>query len=239
MFKHKLENLLYFDLETTSEFETLGELKIHNERKYNVFLKHCKIQRNKGAEHYVNHSDDELYISKAPVLPEYGKIICFSSATFKSGDELVPDEIKYFSSCSDDELTIMTYIHRVLKKIDNNPRSIQLCGHNIKGFDIPWICKKLIQYKFDLPNIVCIFHKKPWEMQFVDTKELWSFGSYYQNAIVDEITTMLDIDDPKDDIDGSEVYNEYWKNHNLERIRIYCEKDVKSCIDIMKRLYSF
>ncbi|RYF91972.1 MAG: 3'-5' exonuclease, partial [Chitinophagaceae bacterium] len=41
------------------------------------------------------------------------------------------------------------------------------------------------------------------------------------------------IDTPKDDIDGSMVWEVYWKEKNLERIVTYCQKDVVTVAQIL------
>ncbi len=39
------------------------------------------------------------------------------------------------------------------------------------------------------------------------------------------LTTILGIPSPKDDIDGSQVAEVYYKDNDLKRIVSYCEKD--------------
>jgi hypothetical protein len=40
------------------------------------------------------------------------------------------------------------------------------------------------------------------------------------------LAASFGIPTPKDDIDGSTVWTVYWNDKDLERIKIYCEKDV-------------
>jgi predicted PolB exonuclease-like 3'-5' exonuclease len=40
------------------------------------------------------------------------------------------------------------------------------------------------------------------------------------------LAASFGIPTPKDDIDGSKVWTVYWNDKDLERIKIYCEKDV-------------
>ncbi len=50
------------------------------------------------------------------------------------------------------------------------------------------------------------------------------------------MTEVLDIPSPKDDIDGSEVASVYYKEKDLERIAVYCEKDTFTVAQIYLRL---
>ena len=49
------------------------------------------------------------------------------------------------------------------------------------------------------------------------------------------LTAILGISSPKDDIDGSEVANVYYKEKNIQRIVTYCEKDTIAVAQILLR----
>ncbi len=46
----------------------------------------------------------------------------------------------------------------------------------------------------------------------------------------------LGIPTPKDDIDGSKVWEVYWKEKNFDRIVTYCQKDVVTVAQIFLRM---
>jgi hypothetical protein len=77
-----------------------------------------------------------------------------------------------------------------------------------------------------IPPQLQIAGKKPWEINHLDTMELWKFGDYKNYTSLALLAAIFDIPTPKDDIDGSMVGDVYWKEKNLERISIYCQKDV-------------
>jgi uncharacterized protein YprB with RNaseH-like and TPR domain len=52
----------------------------------------------------------------------------------------------------------------------------KLCGHNIKEFDVPYICRRAMVHGLTLPTIIDSAGKKPWEVSHIDTMELWKFG---------------------------------------------------------------
>lgn len=56
--------------------------------------------------------------------------------------------------------------------------------------------------------------------------ELWKFGDYKSFTSLKLLAALFGIPSPKDDIDGSQVGAVYWEEQDLDRIRVYCEKDV-------------
>ena len=50
------------------------------------------------------------------------------------------------------------------------------------------------------------------------------------------MTHILGVPSPKDDIDGSEVRDVFYKNQDIDRIIRYCEKDTIAVAQIILRL---
>jgi hypothetical protein len=87
-----------------------------------------------------------------------------------------------------------------------------------------------------LPNVLNTAGKKPWEIKHIDTMELWKFGDYKSFTSLELLAHILNIPTPKDDIDGSRVFEVYWKDGNLSRIAEYCQKDVRTLAQVFLRL---
>jgi hypothetical protein len=64
---------------------------------------------------------------------------------------------------------------------------------------------------------------------------MWKFGDYKHFTSLKLLTAILGIPSPKDDIDGSEVANVYYKEKNIQRIVTYCEKDTIAVAQILLR----
>ncbi len=93
----------------------------------------------------------------------------------------------------------------------------------------------MIVHQIELPNKLNLFGKKPWEVPHIDTLELWKFGDYKHYTSLKLLTSILGVPSPKDDIDGSEVANVYYKEKNIQRIVSYCEKDTIAVAQILLR----
>jgi len=88
----------------------------------------------------------------------------------------------------------------------------------------------------ELPVKLNLFGKKPWEIPHLDTMELWKFGDYKHFTSLKLMTRVLGISSPKDDIDGSQVRDVYYKENDTKRIARYCEKDVIAVAQILLKL---
>lgn len=220
------KKLFYFDIETVARYQNIETLKENDIRGYNLFLK--KYQNIDWLNGKFSSIED-AYLSQAPIYTPYGKIICLSFAYYNSNGEL-----NISSIVNDDEETLMNKIHDLFTKVSN--KNLILSGFNINSFDIPWLFRKILKYNLELPYVLDIFGKKPWEIRSFDLAEQWKF-SYKHYASLDEVCYELDIESPKDNICGSEVNNTYWNSNNgLIKIKEYCEKDVLSTVNIAKKI---
>ncbi len=75
----------------------------------------------------------------------------------------------------------------------------------------------------------------PWEVNHLDTMELWRFGDYKHYTPLKLLAELFDIPTPKDDIDGSKVSGIYYQEKDLERIKIYCRKDTLTVAQLLLR----
>lgn len=181
----------------------------------------------------------ELYNVKAPIFPEFGRILCISIGVMwknKEDDDFYYIKIITFSN--EDEKTLLIdfmnhpklgpILNKVAGKFDKNQSDFwALCAHNGRVFDFPFIAKRMIVHGFKLPAMFDYAHLKPWEQNhIIDTKESWSFGIWDAAVSLDLLSDIFNVASSKDDIDGSQVKDIFWVENDLPRISIYCEKDV-------------
>jgi len=138
------------------------------------------------------------------------------------------------SFASHDENEILRDFASVLDNFCNSPQKL-LCAHNGKEFDFPFLSRRMVIHGIPLPEVLNTPGKKPWEVNHLDTLELWKFGDYKSYTSLTLLAAVFGIPTPKDDIDGSQVGEVYWKENDLDRIRKYCEKDVLTIAQIMRK----
>ena len=71
-----------------------------------------------------------------------------------------------------------------------------------------------------------IMGKKPWDIQHLDTMEMWKFGDYKHYTSLDLLAAIFNIPTSKIDIDGSQVNRVYYRDNGLIKIKDYCLRDV-------------
>jgi predicted PolB exonuclease-like 3'-5' exonuclease len=143
-------------------------------------------------------------------------------------------KLRVKSFYGDDEVALLAGFSDALERFASK-RQYYLCAHNGKEFDFPYIARRMVINGMPLPRILDVAGRKPWEVPFLDTMELWKFGDFKHYTSLHLLTTVLNIPTPKDDIDGSMVAEVYYTLGDVRRIASYCEKDVVAVAQIMRR----
>ena len=228
-----LSDVLFLDIECVSQQPDFDSL----EEDFQELWHHKSkgLLKRPGGE-LTGEELEELYQGRAAIYAEFGKIVCISVGIIaKDAEGHLSIRLKSFAS--DDEKKLLEEFSALLSRHYNNPSRYFLCGHNIKEFDIPYICRRLVVHQLPFPNLLQLFGKKPWETKhLLDTMELWKFGDGKSFTSLKLLAAVLGFPSPKDDIDGSEVGRVYWEEQDLDRISLYCEKDVLATAQLLLRL---
>ncbi len=166
---------------------------------------------------------------RAGIYAEFGKIICIS-AGFLTGPE-TEMSLRLKSFYGHEEKDLLEDFSVMLNNFSTN-KDVILCAHNGKEFDYPFIARRMLINGLRIPAVLDNAGKKPWEINLLDTMELWKFGDYKHYTSLELISALMGIPSPKDDIDGSMVASVYWEDNDIERIVIYCEKDVITLVQV-------
>lgn len=177
---------------------------------------------------------EENYRKKAGIFAEFGKIVCISTAFFYTDGEGKP-ALRMKSISGKDEVEILRLFTELCDRVYRHNRNFQFGGHNIKEFDIPYICRRLLINHLPLPEYLQLHDKKPWEVKMFDTLNWWKFGDNKNYVSLHLLATALGIPTSKTDMDGSMVQDVYYKENDLPRIVNYCQKDVVVTANIILR----
>jgi len=226
-----LSKVLFLDVECVSGKANYDEL--NDDFKYLWKLKSKSVLRKYDEE----ITDDEAaaaYKDKAGIYAEFGKIVCISVGIVGRNPDTKELFVRLKSFASEDEAELLRDFSQMVNQYYNNTSTHYFCGHNIREFDMPYICRRLIINQLPLPNSLNIAGKKPWETKhFLDTLELWKFGDYKNYTSLKLLAAVFGFPSPKDDIDGSEVGRVFWEENDLPRISKYCEKDVLATVQLL------
>ena len=220
----QLDKILFLDIETVPEVYNYADLDLETTKLFDA----------KNARYLTeDKTKADVYNEKAGIYAEFGKIVCISVGFVHHS--VTGRSIRMTSFAHEDEETLLKQFVRLLENNYNTPKHV-LCGHNSKEFDIPFLCRRLLIHGISLPNVLNLAGKKPWEIQHLDTMELWKFGDYKAYTSLALLCHIFKIPTPKDDISGADVARVYYEENDLNRIRIYCEKDVVALIQLFLRM---
>jgi len=233
-------------------------INIETVRTTNLFLDLPENLRKIWHKRYINRKsnltkesfeDPEInlavkYADNAGFYPEFSQIVCISVSFYEKGAAYHSFICTEHDNYQEKEKMILTKLSNFLteNKITN------LLGHNILGFDIPFLRNKYIKYRMQLPIILKASHtiengvlsaNKPWIVsdKYIDTMKLFK-GTSFENYSIDAICSLYDIETPKAQMDDSEVYS-YYQQGKINEISKCCEADVKAVKNIYYLLYNF
>lgn len=216
----KLNNVFVIDIETVPQKENFDELPQHLQDLWEL---KSRYQRKDG------QSAGEFY-DRAGIWAEFGKIVCISVGIYHLERKQIHLRVRSFAH-HDETILLKQFINLINKQTKN----LQLCAHNGKEFDFPYLCRRMLINGLPIPNQLQIAGKKPWEIHHLDTMELWKFGDYKNYTSLNLLAAIFDLPTPKNDIDGSQVKEVYYQQKDLARIAKYCQNDVITTAQLLLR----
>lgn len=231
---YDIYNILFLDIETapcTQEFDDLSE------ELQELWAIKCSSLLKKAVDEIEQDDLELLFKTRAGIYSEFGKIICISVGFLTKQAESDEPVLRLKSFANHLESSVLEDFSGLLSKHFNSPDKFAVCGHNIKEFDVPYICRRSLINQMELPNMLNIAGRKPWETKhLLDTLEMWKFGDIKNYTSLRLLCAVFDIPSPKDDISGADVGQVYWEDRDLDRIAGYCEKDVLATVQLFLRL---
>lgn len=227
----ELKHILFIDIETVSVvpyFSMLGE-NLQNE-----WARKAKFLKSSVSE---NADPAMIFNEKAGIFSEFSKVVCIGFGSFHKHEGEWKMRLKALTN--DDEKILLNDFCEVLTRFTEYYPALRFCGHNIKEFDIPFLCRRMIINGLGLPDCMQLGGKKPWEISHLDTLELWRFGDYKHYTSLSLLAEILGIPSPKNDLDGSKVGEAYWQDKDLPRIGRYCMQDVLTSARVFLKLRGY
>jgi hypothetical protein len=218
-------HILFLDIETVPQYADYHSLPKDWKELWDI--KAGYLIRNKDTE-----TAGSIY-PRAGIYAEFGKIICIGCGFISGEGEQKKITLKSFYG--DNEKLLLAEFCDMLNKWAVREQKY-LCAHNGKEFDFPYLCRRMIVNKIPVPAVLNTAGKKPWEVNHLDTLELWKFGDFKSYISLNLLAHTLGIPTSKDDIDGSLVWSVYWNDKDLQRIVTYCQKDVLTLAQIFLRM---
>lgn len=216
----KIGNILFLDIETVPVFPSFDQAPERFKELWEKKATHlCKE----------NETAASLY-PRAGIYSEFGKIVCISTGMIGLKDDQRALRLK--SYYAEEEKVLLDEFADMVTRLCQK-REIDLCAHNGKEFDFPYISRRLLINNLRLPPIFDLAGKRPWEVRHLDTLELWKFGDHKHYTSLDLLSWAFNLESPKSDIEGSQVAEVFYNQHDLNRIVEYCRRDVVAVAQLM------
>ena len=223
-----LKHILFIDIETAPAVAHFDLLSPGMQQQW------VRKSKNLKAALEENNVPALLFSEKAGIFSEFAKVVCIGIGCLVEKDGEWKVVLKGLAE--DDEKVLLNKFCEALTKFLERFPDLKFCGHNIKEFDIPFLCRRMIINGMNLPECMQVAGKKPWEVAHLDTMDMWKFGDHKHYTALALLAEVLGIPSPKDDIDGSMVGDVYWKERDLARISRYCLRDVYTTAKVFLRL---
>jgi uncharacterized protein YprB with RNaseH-like and TPR domain len=224
-----LEKLLFIDIETVgvqSDWESLKKSNLELSFVFENYIDWFQKRFPEDADKPVG----QMFVNRAALVPEFARIACVSVAFVTDKGET---KVQSFSNKNEKDL--LQDVQKLLRRVGE--LGFFLCGHNVKGFDIPMLAKRMIINGLLPPKILPGHDTKPWEIKALDTKELWQYGGYGTIASLELMCVSMGVESSKNmEVTGNKVHEAYWTNKDIKGIVEYCEKDVLVLIDVIKKI---
>lgn len=179
----------------------------------------------------------EMAFGETALQGSLGKLLCIGLAIDSRGKAEKP------CVCGQDKETKMLHLDEAktlrqfwnhLERIDFDASCDLIVGHNILGFDLPFL------YHRSMICGVCpsrrLLEGKPWETAVYDTMEKWQMGKFRDFVGLEELALAFGLDCPKKGaVNGGNLLAAYTDGRH-EEIREYCLKDVLCVRELYYRM---
>ena len=229
MISQSLNKILFIDIETVGISSTYKKFSSDYSELHLQFVKYLDWFTKRFPEDS-ELSIDQIFESRSALVPEFAKIICVSAGVVDKDGVL--KKMTYFNS---DEKVLLEEVNKLLGRV--NGTGFSLCGHNVKNFDIPMLAKRMMINGIKPSSILPSYDTKPWEIRAIDTKEIWQYGQFGVISSLELMCVSMGVPTPKsDEISGDKVHHLFWNENKYDLIKEYCEKDVDTVFEVVKKI---
>ena len=161
-------------------------------------------------------------IAKTSFNAGLGKIICIGFAV----DDALPEAIS-----GADEAELIRKFYWTIVALNRRATTVTVIGHNIIGFDLPYLWKRSIVHGIQ-PLLTIPFKAKPWDENIRDTQQMWDGKEWTK---LQNLCRYLGVPSSKSEMDGSMVWD-YYREGRIEEIKKYCLQDVEATRECYRRM---
>ena len=226
--KQDLTKIIFLKIETVPASPILENLEPTE-------LINCFNKRFKAALED-SDSENDVYQEKASITPEFGKIAAISWGIIS---DISGDEYKFSGKTisSNNEVELLTQFHEKISKLVKKGGDYEyyLCGYALKGFDVPFIAKRMLINNMTLPPVLNTYGAKPWELnQYIDLSEAWKMTAWDSYTSMETLCALFDIEIKP--LEPRLINTAYYDLNNYFFISQRCEDKVLAMANLFLRI---
>jgi hypothetical protein len=221
----KSEHIIAIDIETVRVKENFTELDPGTQSAFEY--------KNKQ-DGQIPESEElmDMWERTSSLYAEFSKV-CAVSIAFLHEGKLYCKEFY-----GEDEVEILNQLSTSLNNMSLKSKKegvvYRLVGHAAKFFDYPFLAKRYIINGMNIPEILDVTDKKPWESSNLCTNELWKVGGTGAGSSLQALCNVLQIPVSKVDLVGDEVGKAFYRGE-FERISRYCSYDTVATFNVIRK----
>lgn len=213
--------MIFFDIETlqTNDESVIEELR-------STIEPPAQYKKPESIDKWMaENAEDRLneLVAKTSLDGMYGRVACIAWAA----NDPDPPSTHHLANEAEAITEFYDYIENF------SPHTDVFCGHNITGFDLPFLKHRSMILGIRPPSVLLnAMNAKPWDACIADTMLMWSTDRHKMTSMK-KLCKAFGIE-YVDDMDGSMVA-ETWET-DPQKVIEYCKNDVRRTREIYKRM---
>ena len=221
----KVENILFFDIETVPLWEDWTEMP---EEIFECWWNRVKwkapiVDREFPAGEKAFKEFRSEQWEKIGTMAEFARVVCIAKGYLRENKPTIRAE------CLEDEKKILLNFNIILESSQKGAYDI-LCTHAGNSFDIPFLAARMLIHGIKIPVQLDVIGVKPWFIPHIDTMELWPTSKFVSMRT---LALAMGLPDPKGDMSGTDVA-EAFAAKKYGQIERYAEGDVLTLMNIFR-----
>lgn len=212
--------LLFFDIESH---------RVVNWNEQTQLIKDAFLNHYYDSNTYA--TPEEHYNEVAGLHAEFSHVICISFGYRAANGDWM--KMHFYG---EDEVDILEKSRKIFDTFTSN--GYRIAGHNIISCDIAYLVKRYIINKLPVPASINTYGCKPWEVDMLDTIDLWKFGDF-KRVSLQMITACMGINCKSEEVNGGNLYLIDIKDMPWEELAKYCDEDVYSNALFAEQIFKY
>ena len=209
-------HILFVDIETVTAEPAHDQL--------NAVMQRAWERKARTLHNPDSKSVAELYFERGNLYAEFGKVIVISVGFFHTLEDK-QTELRIKCISGDNEKELLENFKETVLKFDQ--KNLQLCAHNGKEFDFPYLCRRMLANGIALPDSLDLGGLRSWQVPHIDTMQLWKFGDYKSYTPLELLAAVFDLAvDDIDALEGNDINRVYHRENDLGKITRFCKRNI-------------